>query len=475
MKVLFATSEAYPFFKSGGLGDVSFGLPNALRKMDIDIRVIMPKYKEIPEKYKKKLKKIAKFEVNVGWREQYCGIEYLELHGIPFYFIDNEYYFKRPGAYGYYDDAERFAFFSRAIVEAIKYIDFIPNVLHLNDWQTSMACVLLNADYRQYDEYKDIKTIYTIHNLRYQGRYGLDILKDLFNLSYDYYTKDKLEYYNTANFTKGAIVESDLVTTVSKTYADEIKYEFYGEGLDGILREKSYKLQGVLNGVDYHIFDPKTDDRLYHKYESRNLKNKAKNKMEFQKDMGLEVNKDIPILFFISRLVEQKGVDLIMHVFEEIMNLNLQFILIGTGDYYYEDFFRRMEEKYKDKFRGIIEFNNTLAHRIYASGDFCLMPSKFEPCGLTQLIALKYGSLPIVRETGGLKDTITPYNEYTKEGNGFSFSNYNAHDMLYKVKDAINLYNDKKEFKRMVKNAMDCDFSWKQSALEYKNVYESLF
>lgn len=473
-KVLFVSSEVYPFIKTGGLADVAFGLPKALRSEGVDARIILPKYVKMDEKYKDMLEFKASFDVKVGWRSQYCGIEYVEYAGIPVYFVDNEYYFKRDSAYGFYDDGERFAFFSRAVLEAIKHIDFKPDVIHLNDWQTAMTSVLLNVEYRHLNIYKDIKTVYTIHNLKYQGEYGREILGELFGLGDDLITEDKLEYHGHVNFMKGAINYSDSVTTVSDTYAHEIQYDYFGEGLNGVLNKNSHKISGIVNGIDYDIYNPLHDMYIAHKYDYKSIKRKAQNKEALQKQLGLPVDHKKPVISMITRLVDQKGLDLIDHIMDELMKLDLQLVVLGTGDEKYENMMRYYQDKYPKKLSANLYFNTALAHRIYAGSDMFLMPSKFEPCGLGQLIALRYGSIPIVRETGGLKDTVIPYNKYDGSGNGFSFMNYNAHEMLFTIKDAIDLYHKKGHWKKMISSAMKADYSWKKSASKYMKIYEAI-
>lgn len=475
MKVLFVTSEAHPFLKTGGLADVAFALPKALRALGIDVRVIMPKYSDISEYYKNNMKTLKEFNVNLGWRNQYVGLQYIEEEDIPFYFIDNEYYFKRKGAYGYYDDGERFSYFSKAVLESIKYMkDFKPHIIHNNDWHTAIIPVLMKEIYSNDKLYSSIQTILTIHNLRYQGVFSKEILGDLFSLGENCFADDKLKYYDSISFMKGGIIYSDRVTTVSETYAQEIQTPFYGEGLNGLLKGKSYKLSGIVNGIDYDIYNPKNDKEIYLNYSEENIENKNTNKQMLQQQLGLPENKDIPIIGIISRLVDQKGLDLIAEVMDDIMNLELQMVILGTGDNKYEKMFKYYAEKYPSKISSNIYFSNDLSKKIYAGSDFFLMPSLFEPCGIGQLIAMKYGTLPIVRETGGLKDTVLSYNEYTGKGNGFSFTNYNARDMLYTIDRAINFYKDKSVFNNIVRNAMRTDNSWDSSAYKYIELYDDL-
>lgn len=476
MKVLFVASECHPFIKTGGLGDVAYALPKALKKAGIDVRVIIPKYSTIAEKYKEKMTTLSDFIVSVGWRNQYCGLQYLEEDGIPFYFIDNEYYFNRAGAYGYYDDGERFSYFCKAVVQSINYMqDFLPDVIHCNDWQTGMIPALVSEFKKGNHIYDNIKSIYTIHNLQYQGVFPKETLGDLLNLGWEYYSEDKVKYFDSISFMKAGINFSYAVTTVSNTYAEEIKTPYYGENLEVLMRSKSDILYGIVNGIDYDIFNPETDKNIYHNFNNKNVVNKVNNKIELQKALGLTVNKDIPVIGLISRLVSQKGIDLIVRVMEDIMRQNVQFVILGTGDKEYEEMFKYYAGVYPGKLSANIFFDNSLAQKIYASADMFLMPSKFEPCGIGQLIALRYGTIPIVRETGGLKDTVRSFNEVTGEGNGFSFSNYNADDMLYTINRGLWFYNtDKNLWNNLRKNAMIEDNSWGKSAQKYIELYSNL-
>lgn len=476
MKILFAASEAHPFIKVGGLGDVAYALPKALRKLGIDARVIVPKYGSIADQLKQSMNTIATFNVPVGWRNQYGGLQYMEYDGIPFYFIDNEYYFNREGAYGYYDDGERFAYFCRATLEAIRHMgDFTPDVIHCNDWHTGAIIPILKAHYSWDMQFSRIRTVYTIHNLQYQGVFPKEIITDLLGLGWDYFTEDKMKYYDAVSFMKGGITMADKITTVSGSYAEEIKTAYYGEGLDGLLRQRSWDLWGIVNGIDTEIFNPETDKELFCNYNGGNIEYKLKNKEELQKSLNLPVNKDIPMIGMVTRLVDQKGLDLVACVLEEILQMEIQLVVLGTGDSKYEDMFKHFAWKYPNKVSAHIYFNNTLAKRIYASSDMFLMPSKFEPCGIGQLLALRYGTLPIVRETGGLKDTVFSYNEFTQEGNGFSFTNYNAHDMLNTIRRAVYFYcNQKDTWNELVKKAMWEDNGWQKSANKYIELYSSI-
>lgn len=472
MKILFVASEAYPFIKTGGLGDVAYALPKTLRKLGVDIRVMIPKYEEIPSNYKTKMLDITSFSVQIGWRNQYCGLQYLEYDGIPFYFIDNEYYFKRARTYDFYDDGERYAYFCRAILESIEYMDdFVPDIIHCNDWHTGMVPVLLNEHYKKRSKLNHIKTLFTIHNLKYQGVFSKEILGDLLNLGEEYFDENKLKYFDGISFMKSAINFSDIITTVSKTYVEEIKQPFYGEGLDGLLDSENHKLYGVTNGIDYDTFNPKFDKEIYFNYDKDSIENKFKNKIELQKSLNLPVNKNIPIIGIVSRLVKQKGLDLIACIIEQLLCLDIQLIVLGTGEDDYQDLFEYYSSIYPSRLSSNIYFSNSLAKKIYAGSDMFLMPSLFEPCGIGQLISLRYGTVPIVRETGGLKDTVTPYNEFMEDGVGFSFKNYNAHEMLNTINYALKIYTNKDKWNKLIKRGMSQDNSWKHSANRYKELY----
>lgn len=474
MRVLFVVSECVPFVKSGGLGDVAGALPQALKKFGIDIRVMLPKYSIISEEFKAKMKRKVQFTVHVGWREQYCGIEELEYDGITYYFIDNEYYFKKDRLYGYYEDGERFAFFNRAVLESIPHIGFYPNIIHCHDWHTGMIPFLLREQYKYRYGYESIRTVFTIHNLQFQGIMPKETLGDLFGLSDFYFHMDALEFYGNINLMKAAIVASDKITTVSPTYRWEILTEYYGENLHGLLRKRAEDLVGILNGIDVKVYNPENDPYLYSTYSPANFKNKAINKEEIQKQFALPVQSETPLIVMISRLTKQKGFELVRGLFHEIMLEPLQLLILGTGDPEFEGFFRYMEHLYPNKFKAYIGFSEELAHRIYAAADIFLMPSKFEPCGLSQMIAMRYGAVPIVRETGGLNDTVQAYNEFTGEGNGFSFANFNAHDMLYTIRRAIHFYHDKNVWNKLIQRVMETDYSWDVSAQKYYELYSDL-
>lgn len=475
VKVLFVAAEAVPFAKTGGLADVAGSLPKQLRTQGVDVRVIMPKYSSIPAEYREQMSLRHKTTVPVGWRQQYCGVEELEYEGVPFYFIDNEAYFKRSELYGYYDDAERFAYFCRAVLEVLPDLDFVPDVVHCNDWHTGMVSVFLNAHYRHQLSYQNIRTIFTIHNLRYQGVFAKEIVPDLLGLGWEYFTADRLEFYDQVSFMKGGIVFSDIITTVSRTYAEEIQHEYFGERLEGLLYKRRDDIVGIINGIDYDVYNPATDNHLAVRYDAGSVDQKCEIKVKLQEQLGLPVRRSTPLLAVISRLVAPKGLDLIVHILDELVSgEDVQLVVLGTGEFRYENLFQQAAWKYPNKVSANIHFSEELAHQLYAAADIFLMPSQYEPCGIGQLIALRYGALPVVRETGGLKDTVQPYNKYTGLGNGFSFSNYNAHELLFTVKRALGLYYDKPVWTKIVQNAMQTDYSWLQSAQQYQSIYHRL-
>ncbi len=476
INLLFVTSEADPFLKVGGLGDVSHALPKALKKVGVNVRVILPKNGDIPKEFTDKMKLIATFTVPVGWRNQYAGLFHLEFEGINFYFLDNEYYFKRHIPYGHYDDGEIFSFFCRGVLEAIKYIpDFTPDILHCNDWHTGMIPVFLKAFYKNEVKYKNIKTVFTIHNLKYQGVFSKDILSELLGLDDSYFSEDKLKFYDGVSFMKGALIYSDVVTTVSETYAKEITYPFYGERLNGLIIQLGNKVHGIINGIDYSLYDPRKDSKLYENFGLTTLKKKLKNKTELQKRLGLPVDENIMMVGIVTRLVSQKGLDLIKWIMDDILNINLQFVVLGTGETQYQDLFNYYSYTHPDKVSSNITFSDELARKIYAACDVFLMPSLFEPCGIGQLIAMRYGAVPLVRETGGLKDTVTNFDLKTKTGTGFIFQNYNAHDMLFKLEYVAKIfYEDKKAWNALMKSCMKYDADWKESAKKYIALYRGL-
>lgn len=468
LNVLFVASEAYPFSKSGGLGDVLGALPKAFPE-DVDARVILPYYSTIPEELRRKIKPLKHFQMWMSDTLHYCGLLTCQYEGVTFYFIDNEAFFKRPSLYGYYDDGERFCFFCRAVMDSLPLLDFTPDIIHCNDWQTAAVSYLLKHQYRR--AFPDTKVVFTIHNIRYQGVYGFHDVSPYLHLGF---LPSDLEYYGKINLMKGALYAADLITTVSPTYAEELTDPYYGEGLDGVIRHLKHQVVGILNGIDESIYNPKTDPALFVPYDNPEKK-KADNKKALQEFFGLPVRTDVPMLSMITRLVEQKGLDLVANVIHEILQQDLQLVILGTGDAVYENLFRSIAYNYPDKMVTIIDFDEALSRKIYAASDFFLMPSKFEPCGLSQMIAMRYGAVPIVRETGGLKDTVSYFNAKTKQGNGFSFATYNAHDMLFTIQHALALYRDAPAaFKKLVKNAYNTHFDWKQSAEIYLSYYNKL-
>ena len=437
MKVLYAASEALPFMASGGLGDVAGSLPQALRKRLIGCRVVMPMYDGIKQELKDTMTFITSISVPVAWRRQYCGIFEAKHNGVIYYLIDNQYYFKRDGIYGYYDDAERFAFFSRAILEMIPYIDFKPDIIHCNDWQTALTPVYYGTMYAQSPGYENIKTVFTIHNIQYQGVYGKELISEVLGIPAS--ANSVIEYDGNVNFMKGAIESANRVTTVSPSYASEILDPWYSHGLDTILNERSWKLSGILNGIDMELYDPQTDKDIFENYSASDFSAKAKNKKCLQELMGLPQKADTPLIGIVSRLVSHKGLDLIKAVMEElVVTTDVQFVVLGSGDWQYENFFKDIAARHPDQVAIKLGFIPSLSKKVYAGSDMFLMPSKAEPCGLSQMIALRYGSIPIVRETGGLRDSIKDSGD--GEGNGFTFSNYNAHEMLYTIHRAIDGY-----------------------------------
>lgn len=474
MNVLFLTSEAVPFVKTGGLADVAGSLPKELKSMGVDIRVVLPLYGTIEETYRSKMEKITEFYVDLDWKHQYAGVYQLIHDDITFYFIDNMEYFDRTYPYGFDDDAERFIFFSKACTLLPKIIDFKPDIIHSNDWHTALVNLFVN-DFRHGDDYyNDIRTLFTIHNLKYQGVFDPRYMA-LAGLDGGYFNENDLKFYDAINFMKGGIIHATAVNTVSENYAREIHYPFYGEGLDGIIREYDYKLSGIVNGIDYGEWNPATDSLIDHNYDFNTIEEKVNNKLALQRLYGLPERPDVPMIGLVSRLTEMKGLDLIRYILDELLQEDIQFVVIGTGDYTYEEMFKYFAWKYPEKMAARIYFGAGESHKVYASSDFYLMPSISEPCGISQLIAMRYGTLPIVREAGGLKDTVIPYNEYTGEGTGYSFSNINAHELLFAVKDALNIYNTNKEAHLgLVNNAMHQDISWKVSAEKYLNLYEDI-
>lgn len=475
MKILFVGAEAVPFISTGGLGDVLGSLPQAVATSEpgADVRVILPLYKKIREKFDDKLEFIGSTTVALSWRNQYCGLFKCEYGGVTYYFIDNEYYFKRNSVYGDFDDAERFAFYGKAVLEIMSLIGFYPDILHANDWQSAMSVIYLKRKYYLKQYYRDIKTIYTIHNIDYQGVFSMSILNDVFGLD-SLGDRSIVEYNGSINLTKGALVCTDRISTVSQKYANEIQTEFYSSGLHYVLHLYSGKLSGIVNGIDVDYYNPDTDDVIAEQFNSLDISGKAECKRLLQEMCGLEQNPDVPVVSMISRLASHKGFDLVKFILPEMLNLGIQFVLLGTGEYELEEYFKTIQYRYPDKVKIFLEFNKDLSKKIYAGSDIFLMPSKSEPCGLSQMIASRYGSVPVVRETGGLYDTIKPYNKYTGEGNGFTFANYNAHEMKDAVARAVELYKNKGKWSALCKKVMETDFSWNVSAEKYLELYREI-
>lgn len=467
MKILYAASEANPFIASGGLADVAASLPKALRARQQACRVAMPLYGGIDPVYRQGLKFVTSFNVPLSWRNQYCGVFEANVSGVKYYLLDNEYYFKRENLYGYDDDAERFAFFSRAVLEMLRHIDFVPEIIHCNDWQSAMIPVFLNAFYQDSERFSHIKTIFTIHNIQYQGKFGMHIVGDVLGLPYG--MNALMEYDGSVNMMKAAIDQADRVTTVSPTYATEILDPWFAYGLDRFLRERQYKLSGILNGIDQTTYDPATDAYIAKNYTVETVALRKENKLALQKQLGLAENPDQILVGMVTRLVSQKGLDLVKHMLDQLVKADFTFAILGSGDYIYENFFKEAAQKHPDKVALCTGFDPALARQIYAGSDLFLMPSKSEPCGLSQMIALRYGAIPVVRATGGLKDSII---DVGAGGNGFTFQSYNAHDMVEALGRAKAAYADKAGWAKLVADAMVCDFGWGRSAGDYLALYK---
>lgn len=476
MKILFAASECVPFVKTGGLADVAGALPPQLLARGAEVRVVLPLYRAIGEEWREKMHLVAEFEVELGWRRQYCGVLALEHQGLTYYFIDNEFYFGRDYIYGLGgDEYERYGFFCRAILDMMPRIDFQPDILHMNDWQTGMVPALLKIQYAHVPFYAQMKTAFTIHNLQYQGIFDIKAVQDTLGLGDAWFTNDKLEYYGSANFLKAGLVFCDEITTVSPSYAQEIQTAYYGERMDGLLRARSGQLCGILNGIDVVEYDPANDPLIYAPFDAEHPEGKTANKAGLQRELGFAEEPETPLLSMVTRLSYQKGLDLIDYVIRELMDEGIQFVVLGLGDQKYTDLLRWAESAYPGRIAARFAMDHQLAHRIYAGADMFLMPSLFEPCGLSQMISMRYGTVPVVRETGGLRDTVLSYNEYNDEGNGFTFFNYNAHDMLHTVRRAVAYYRNHKDiWQAMMYRGMITDFSWRHSAGEYIAMYERL-
>ena len=475
MQIVFASAECAPFVKTGGLGDVAGSLPSALVRAGAEVIVMVPKYATIKDEYKAQMEHFSDFYVSLGWRNEYCGLEKLEHDGVTYMFIDNERYFARDYPYGFFDDGERFAFFSKAITESLQHLPagFECDILHCNDWQTALAPVFLREFYQGLPLYDRVKTVFSIHNVAFQGQFSDTVMEDILGVAHIPAAASQLRCDAcSVNYMLGALRYADAITTVSPTYAGEIQTPEFGEGLDGVLRERSYALQGILNGIDVAGFDPATDKRIAANYTVEDRSGKAVCKAKLQEELGLEVRDDRPLMVMVTRLTRQKGMDLVMYALDRILAGGVQVAVLGTGDRDYEDGLRYFQDKYPGTMAARIEFDPALSQRMYAAADMFLMPSKFEPCGLSQIIAMRYGTLPIVRETGGLKDTVQPYNEFTGEGTGFSFSNFNGDEMGDAVFRAARLFWDNRDaWNQLVTQAMSQDFSWTRSADKYLDLY----
>lgn len=478
-KILFAASECVPFVKTGGLADVCGALPKEFDKSYWDVRVVLPNYSCIPEEYRNKFEYVTHFYMSAGEyiQDKYVGVLKYEYQGITYYFIDNQEYFDSFLPYGDVRyDIEKFTFFDKAVLSMLPLIDFQPQVIHCHDWQTGLIPVYLKNEFQGNPFFWGMKSVMTIHNLKFQGVWDIKTMKNLSGLSDDLFSADKLEFKKDANMLKGGLVYADYITTVSDTYAKEIQSAYYGEGLEGLLSARHFDMQGIVNGIDYEVYNPQTDPKIYTNYSSEDFRTKKwKNKVKLQEDLGLTVDKKKYMIGLISRLTDQKGLDLVDRVIEGIIDEHTQLVIIGTGEERYENMFRHFAWKYGDKISANICYSDDLAHKLYAAADAFLMPSRFEPCGLTQLISYRYGTVPIVRETGGLKDTVMPFNEYENTGTGFSFTNYNADEMLNTINYSKQVYFDKKrQWNQMVDRGIQADYSWKKSTGRYMNVYDYL-
>lgn len=477
-RILFVSSEAVPYIKTGGLADVVGSLPRYFNTEEYDVRVIIPKYACMKTEFLTDLKFVCHFYVDLNWRKQYAGILQAQYRGVTYYFVDNEFYFGGDMPYNnIYEDVEKFAFFSKAALQCLPLIDFAPNVIHCHDWQTGLVPVFLKTSFGSDPYYAGIKTVYTIHNLKFQGRWKIQEVMDITGLPMQIFNDRELESYGEANYLKGGVVYADAVSTVSPTYAKDITTPEGGEGLDGLMQARSNVLSGIVNGLDYNEYDPNTDPYIERNFTFKTVSGgKKANKLALQREVGLPAREDVFVIGIVSRMTDQKGFDLVAYIMDELLSsMDVQIIALGTGETRYEDMFRYFQDKFSSKLVAHIGYSEERAHKIYASSDAFLMPSLFEPCGLSQMMAMRYGTVPIVRETGGLKDTVEPYNEYDHTGTGFSFSNYNAHEMLSIIRYAHNIYmNDKKAWSDIIRQDMSKDFSWSASARNYEKLYDSL-
>ena len=476
MKILYAASEAVPFCKTGGLADVAGSLPAALAAQGADVAVVLPLYQKVKEKFSDQLHFECYDYVDLAWRHSYCGLFSMERDGVTWYFLDNEQYFRRPELYGYMDDGERFGFFSRAVVRMLPHLRFWPEVIHCNDWQTALVPVYLLEEKYRIPQLGGTKSVFTIHNIEYQGRYGDQVLQDVIGLDKSYLNEGMLAYHRDVNLMKGAIMASNFVTTVSPTYAQELRTPFYAHGLDGVINQQSGKLEGILNGIDVDLYDPATNPGLAANFTPRALvKGKNQCKQALQQAVGLQENPDVPIIACVSRLVGHKGFSLVTDSLQEIMGLDVQMVVLGTGDWQYEEAFRHAQSQYPGRFAAQLTYSAPLSTMIYAGADLFLMPSVSEPCGLSQMIAMRFGTIPVVRETGGLKDTVVPYNKFDGTGRGFTFANINAGDMVWVLREAVDLYHsNKKAWRALQREGITADFSWDNSARQYLDIYQRI-
>ena len=476
MNILFVASEVAPFIKTGGLADVAGSLPVALAEAGHDVRVILPLYEGIGENWRSQMFFLKYFDVPLAWRRVYCGVFEMIRDRVTYWFIDNEAYFKRSQIYGHFDDGERFAYFSRAVLETVGQLDWAPDIIHCNDWQTAMIPIYLLEDRYRIPQLGRARTVFTIHNIEYQGRYGAQILEDVLGLDKSYFNEGMLAYHGDVNLMKGAIIASSFVTTVSPTYAQELRYPFYAHGLEGVIAANSGKLRGILNGIDTKLYDPATMPSLACNYTAKApATGKRACKAALQSSVGLYENPDVPVIACVSRLVGHKGFGLVVDALHQIMEMDVQMVVLGTGDWHFEEAFRAAQRQYPSRFSAQIMYSSALSNVIYAGADLFLMPSISEPCGLSQMIAMRFGTIPVVRETGGLKDSVPPYNKYTGEGRGFTFANASPDDMLWVLREAVDLYhNDKKAWRGLQKAGMTADFSWTQSAQEYLDIYQRI-
>lgn len=476
MKIMYVGAECAPFFKTGGLGDVLGALPKEIAKKGEEVSVVLPFHERLfPDRFRDQLTDLFHFTVKVGWREQYCGIKKMTLNDVDYYFVDSQYYFAREGIYGYYDDGERYAFFQMAVIEMLEQLPLIPDILHVNDYHTAMIPFLLKEKYGWINAYHDIKTVLSIHNLQFQGRYSPEILADLFGMGGEKYSDGTIRFADDVNFMKAGLIYADQIVTVSPSYAEEIKTPEFGEGLNAILNQEDWHLRGILNGIDYDIYDPKTDPHIEANFSVDTLDKKIENKLALQRQLGLPETKDTMMIGVVSRLTRQKGFQLLLSEMWNLLQFDVQVVVLGTGDPDFENDFRYFENEFPERCRSIIDFDLGLAQKIYAGSDLFLMPSGFEPCGLSQMISMRYGTLPLVHEIGGLRDSVTPYNPVTQEGTGFGFSDFRPFILMETIKQAIGVYNEEPEtWKKLMKNGMTKDFSWKTASQNYEHLYQEM-